>query len=148
MRMRTDFLSDPVCPRLSRIATVTLAFMLARPRARTFRSVASERLSANRRRPGVVSRRVTRTRRVVRPRPALRAVVRVTVSVAVARHADEHPTVTVARPRTRERSTRAVGFARALAGATAAAGVAPPSGAVAGGVLGGGGSDPSAWGAE
>src|SRR4029079_6438588 len=116
MRMRTDFLSDRVCPRLSRIETVTLAFMLMRPRARIFRSVASERLSANRRCPGVVNRRVTRTRRVVRPRHARRALVRWTVAFAVARHAAEHQTVTVARPRTLERSTRAVGFDRALAG--------------------------------
>ncbi len=130
--MRTDLLSDRVCPRLSRIETATVAFMVMRPRARIFRSVAVERLSANRCRAGVVSRRVTRARRVVRPRPPLRAVGRVTVSVAVAWHADEHPTVTVVRPRTVEASTRAVGFDRIWAGATAlagtACGVAPPAG--------------------
>jgi hypothetical protein len=100
--MRTDFLSDRVCPRLSRIETFTVTPSVRRWRARAFRIVEAGRLSANVRRPWAPSRRVMAARRVYLPRPTNRAVVRETVIVTVARQADEQPRTSRARPRTVE----------------------------------------------
>src|SRR4051794_31773041 len=125
MRTRTARRSVRVCPRLSRIATVTVVVTVRTPRARIRRSVVDPIDSANVRRPAAVRRRVTRTSRVER-RCSRRWVVRLTVIVAVAWQASEQPTVNVARPRTREVAIAAVGRANACVGAVPLPGWAPP----------------------